>query len=119
MLRSGQQDDPVKDTKDRAGLAALNKARDAAERAERRKSMPRPTSLLLPSQLPRQNRAALLRAGQAPPEEPPKRDAREMAENAARNKARDQAEYAERRRTIQVPASLAAPAIVGASFPDS
>jgi hypothetical protein len=40
-----------------------------------------------------------------------------MAENAARNKAREAAEYAERRRTIQVPASLAAPAIVSDTHP--
>ncbi|KLT39767.1 hypothetical protein CC85DRAFT_330452 [Cutaneotrichosporon oleaginosum] len=109
MLRAGQQPEGV-EVKDRAEMAAVNKAREAAERAERRKSLPRPTSLLLPSQLPRQNRAALLRAGQTLETARPY-DAREMAENAARNKAREAAEYAQRRRTIQVPASLAAPAI--------
>ncbi|BEI81924.1 hypothetical protein CcaverHIS002_0210840 [Cutaneotrichosporon cavernicola] len=63
MLRAGKTVEEV-EVKDRAEMAAINKARGAAERAERRKSLPRPTSLLLPAQLPRQNRAALLRAGQ-------------------------------------------------------
>ncbi|BEI89722.1 uncharacterized protein CcaverHIS019_0210840 [Cutaneotrichosporon cavernicola] len=109
MLRAGKTVEEV-EVKDRAEMAAINKARGAAERAERRKSLPRPTSLLLPAQLPRQNRAALLRAGQNLGKARPY-DAREMAENAARNKAREAAEYAERRRTIQVPASLSAPAV--------
>ncbi|GMK59291.1 hypothetical protein CspeluHIS016_0703060 [Cutaneotrichosporon spelunceum] len=109
MLRAGQTVEEV-EVKDRAEIAAINRARGAAERAERRKALPRPTSLLLPAQQPRQNRAALLRAGQTLEQARPY-DAREMAENAARNKAREAAEYAERRRTIQVPASLAAPAI--------
>lgn len=111
MLRAGQV--PVeKEVRDRAEIAAANKAREAAERLEKRKSVQLPASLLapLPENLPRQNRAALLRARQ--PVEDTARTPQEMAENAIRNKARDAAERAERRRSIQAPASLAAPAIV-------
>jgi hypothetical protein len=62
-------------------------------------------SLAEPSVAPRQNRAALLRAG-VTMEEPA---ARNVAENAVRNKARDLAEREMRRKSVVLPLSLSNP----------
>lgn len=111
LLRAGQIPEE-KEVRDRAEIAAANKAREAAERLEKRRSVQLPVSLLAPVAefQPRQNRAALLRAGL--PVEDASRTAEQMAERALKNKARDAAERAERRRSLQAPASLAAPVIV-------
>lgn len=64
-------------------------------------------SLAEPTLQPRQNRAAMLRAGQVPGDAFSPSISR--AEIAARNKAREAAERAEKRRSVQLPASLVSP----------
>lgn len=108
MLRLGiSVEEP---TRDMAASAAANKARDAAERAERRRSIQLPINLTHPESLPRQNRAALLRLGQLPASHG--RDPRDVAEQAVLNKEREAAERLAKRKSVVLPASLAAPTIV-------
>ncbi|KAL1413434.1 hypothetical protein Q8F55_001201 [Vanrija albida] len=113
MLRAGHiPGDAFSPSISRAEIAARNKAREAAERAEKRRSVQLPASLVSPPELaPRQNRASQLRLGQAPSASP-YRDPKEVAEQAVRNKARDAAERAEKIKSVQLPTSLtSSPAI--------
>ncbi|EKD05677.1 hypothetical protein A1Q2_00023 [Trichosporon asahii var. asahii CBS 8904] len=66
-------------------------------------------SLAQPSVAPRQNRAALLRLGQVPEENVKPESAETRAEMAARNKAREYQERLEKRKQVQIPASLTSP----------
>jgi len=100
-------DEPVRNV---AETAARNRARDLAEREQRRKSIALPQSLSNPDVHPRQNRAALLRLGQVPA--PKGRNPRDVAEQAIINKEKEAAERLAKRKSVALPASLAAPAIV-------
>lgn len=110
LLRQGLSvDEPV--VRNVAETAARNRARDLAEREQRRRSVALPQSLNNPDVMPRQNRAALLRRG-GQMAAPQGRDPREVAEQAIVNKEREAAERLAKRKSVALPASLAAPSIV-------
>jgi hypothetical protein len=68
-----------------------------------------PPTLAAPEMAPRQNRAALLRLGQVPASQG--RNPRDVAEQAVLNKEREAAERLAKRKSVALPASLAAPSI--------